>query len=405
MSTDMFLEMEESTADESEAAALWAIVAEAARRGASDLMLLAERSETTIAMRRWGLVEPLSVVDTATGRHYVSALKAAASMDIAERRRPLDGRITLDVDGEAIDIRINTLPTLHGEDATLRLLDPRQEVRTLGDLGLADRDHEALGDLLAQPSGLILVTGPTGAGKTTTLYASLAQLNDGSRKINTLEDPIEYALPGVRQSQVNAAIGLDFAQLLASVLRQAPDVVMVGEVRDPQTASTAVRAANSGHLVFATLHAPTAAGAVQSMLALGVEPHFLASSLVGVVAQRLVRLLCPGCRHEYEVQAESLSTPDDSLDSLSHIYAPTGCHRCCDSGYVGRGGIFEIMPATREVRSLIAASSARDEIHALAVQAGMFDFRSAALASLAEGRTSIEEVVRVIPTDLLQLDL
>lgn len=400
----MFAELSDQINQDSESAALWALVKEAARRGASDLHLLMERRETCISMRRWGLVEPLAVVDSATGRHYVSALKAAAEMDIAERRRPMDGRISIELDGTPVDVRINTLPTLYGEDATLRLLDPRQEVRTLDDLGMADRDHEALDNLLAHPSGLVLVTGPTGAGKTTTLYACLTKLNDGTRKINTLEDPIEYALPGVRQSQVNSAIGLDFARLLASVLRQAPDVVMVGEVRDLQTAATAVRAANSGHLVFATLHAPTAAGAVQSMLAHGVEPHFLASSLVGVVAQRLVRLLCTHCRRVCTLPVDSHPPAENQTQIPDRIYAPTGCHRCNDAGFTGRGGVFEIMPATSGVRGLIANKRPRDDIHACAVSEGMIDFREATLATLCEGQSTIEEVVRVIPADLLQVE-
>ncbi|MCO6047628.1 GspE/PulE family protein [Aeoliella sp. ICT_H6.2] len=387
--------------------ALHALIEEAARSGASDLLLLADQHHTTIAIRRWGLVERLGEVEPAIGRHYVSAVKVMAEMDIAERRRPLDGRISLQIDGQPIDIRVNTLPTLHGEDATLRLLDPRQEVRTLDQLGMADADRERIADLLANPSGLILVSGPTGAGKTTTLYACLAELNDGTRKINTLEDPIEYSLEGVRQSQVNEAIDLDFARLLASVLRQAPDVVMVGEVRDVETATTAVRAANSGHLVFATLHAPTAAGAVQSMLALGVAPHFLASSLLGVVAQRLVRVLCPHCRQKHE-----LPELTSAFESVAHllpndmgrgIHCSQGCHCCGDSGYAGRGGLFEIMSATKATRGLIASQAARDEIHAQAVEDGLVDFRSAAIVALAEGRTSIEEVVRVIPTDLLDV--
>lgn len=388
--------------------AIGTLIENAARCGASDLLLLADQHHTTLAIRRWGMVEKLGEVSPAVGRHYVSAVKVMAEMDIAERRRPLDGRISLTIDGSPIDIRVNTLPTLHGEDATLRLLDPRQEVRTLDQLGMAEADRTRIADLLAHPSGLILVSGPTGAGKTTTLYACLAELNDGTRKINTLEDPIEYSLAGVRQSQVNPAIGLDFAQLLASVLRQAPDVVMVGEVRDAETAATAVRAANSGHLVFATLHAPTAAGAVQSMLALGVAPHFLASSLLGVVAQRLVRVLCVHCRQKYVIP--ELTSAFESVahwlpgDADRGIHCSRGCHRCADSGYTGRGGLFEIMAATKATRALIASKAPRDEIHAQAVQDGLVDFRSAALVALAEGRTSIEEVVRVIPTDLLEAE-
>lgn len=383
-------------------------VQQAVERQASDLYFQAERDGMSIAIRHWGVVEPLARVDSAMGRHLVSAIKVWAKMDIAERRRPLDGRLEIVVDGQEIDVRVNSLPTLFGEDVTLRLLDPGREQRSLDELGMRDADRNRIRGLLQHPSGLILVTGPTGAGKTTTLYACLAELNDGKRKINTLEDPVEYSLEGVRQSQVNSKIDLSFAHLLASVLRQAPDVVMVGEVRDHETAATAVRAANSGHLVFATLHAPVAAGAVQSMLALGAAPHFLASSLIGIIAQRLVRTLCVHCRKQYElIDAGEVFADVEGLlesDAPAELFGPGGCTRCDHHGYTGRTGVFEIMTVDRGVRQLIANTRPNDEVEQAAIHSGMTEFRRAALLAIAEGRTTLEEVLRVIPTDVLKLE-
>lgn len=405
-----FVELDGQDAAEWETAnrVFGSLLEQAIERRASDLFLLSDRDCLTVSIRRWGLVEKLKEFPPALGRQMVNVVKIWAKMDLVERRRPLDGRIELQVAGRPVDVRVNTLPTLFGEDATLRLLDPHQEVRSLDGLGLAVREKNRLLGLLDRPSGLILVTGPTGAGKTTTLYACLARLNDGVRKVNTIEEPIEYSIAGLRQSQVNRAIGLDFPQLLASVLRQAPDVVMIGEVRDAETAATAVRAANSGHLVFATLHAPVAAGAAPSMFALGAAPHFLASSLVGVVAQRLVRRLCPRCRVAYELpDAHHMFSGVESLidgEPANVIYGPRGCHQCDDSGYAGRCAIVEVLTASAHVRRIVAERRARDEVHQAAVEEGMVTFRRAALAALAEGRTSPEEVTRVIPREVLGLE-
>lgn len=363
------------------------LVSHALDRGASDLFLLSDQDDMAVSIRRWGLVESLERVPESIGRQLINVAKSWAAMDLVERRRPMDGRIAISYHGRDVDIRINTIPTLYGEDATLRLLDPENAIGGLTEIGLGAPQRDALAELLNRPNGLILVCGPTGAGKTTTLYGCLSHLNDGSRKINTIEEPIEYSLPGVRQSQVNRAIGLGFAPLLASVLRQAPDVVMVGEVRDEETAVAAIRAANSGHLVLATLHAPAAAAAIPSLVALGAAPHFLASALAGVVAQRLVRRLCPRCRKAYELPQAA----------APRIFGAPGCHACGDTSYVGRAPIAEVLTATGAVRELIAASRPVDEIHRQACGDGMISFHSSALAALSDGLTSIEEVVRVIP--------
>jgi general secretion pathway protein E len=376
---------------------------------ASDLFLTSNENHVAVAARHLGLLRLLSVVPTDLGRRCIAHIKAVAGMDVAEKRRPLDGRCIYQREtGPPLDLRINTLPTLYGEDVTMRLLDRESRLLSLEELGLLRRDHNQLLGLLNSPSGLLLVTGPTGSGKTTTLYACLSYLNNGERKINTIEDPVEYAVAGVRQSQVNPRIDVDFPELLRSVLRQAPDVIMVGEVRDPVTAETAVRAANSGHLVLATTHAPVAAGGIQSMLSLGVHPHFLASSLLGVVAQRLVRTLCPECKKSYDI-ADSPHTFDEIKRWLEpgqgHVlYGPAGCEACHQTGYAGRTGVFEVLALSRDIRKLIMAREPMQAIRRKAVEEGMIEFRHSALLKVARGETSVEEVFRAVPTEYLGVE-
>jgi type II secretory ATPase GspE/PulE/Tfp pilus assembly ATPase PilB-like protein len=288
------------------------------------------------------------------------------------------------------------------------LLDRKFGLKTLDQIGLSRTEANKLQAALANPSGLVLVTGPTGTGKTTTLYACVQHLNDGSRKINTLEDPVEYAVAGVRQSQVNTKIGLDFPELLRNVLRQSADVIMIGEIRDEETAHTAVRAANSGTLVLATLHAPVAAAAVQSLTALGVNPYFLSSSLLAVIAQRLVRTLCPDCRVAYDI-SEAPHTFADIQSLLepglgTFLYGPSGCDKCLHQGYSGRTGIFELMTFQRSLKQLVAKGCTAEELQQLAIQHGMVEFRRAAMLKVAQGVTSTEEMVREIPAEQLGLD-
>jgi type II secretory ATPase GspE/PulE/Tfp pilus assembly ATPase PilB-like protein len=343
------------------------------------------------------------------GRRCMAHIKAAAGMDVAEKRRPLDGRWIRRRNGEStIDLRISTMPTLWGEDFTLRLLVRGSQLLSLEQLGLLRRDFNELFALLNSPSGMILVTGPTGSGKTTTLYACLTYLNNGERKINTIEDPIEYAVEGVRQSQINPRLDVDFPDLLRGALRQAPDVIMVGEIRDPITAETAVRAANSGHLVLATLHAPVAAGAIQSMLSLGVHPHFLSSSLRGVIAQRLIRTLCPACKMTLDL-SEAPHTFDEVRQWLEpgqgrQLYAPNGCAECHRSGYAGRTGVFEVLTVKRELRKVIYEGQTTQAIRQKAIADGMIEFKQSALLKVARGETTAEEVLRAVPTEYLGLD-
>lgn len=338
----------------------------------------------------------------------IRSLKAVAGLDIAETRRPLDGRFIQDLEDRRIDLRINSIPTLFGEDLTCRILDRSMNLYEISELGMSPQDESNLVAMLNSPSGLILVTGPTGTGKTTTLYASLQYLNDSSRKINTLEDPIEYAMPGVRQSQVNVKLGVNFSDLLRNVLRQAPDIIMIGEIRDEETATTAVRAANSGHLVLATLHAPIAAGAVQSMLALGAHPYFLASCLLGVVAQRLIRVLNPETRMGFDISM-SPDTFKDVEDLLGpgegkEIFGPDPTDENSQGGYLSRTGLFEVMTLNREIRRLIAEGRPSQEIEKEAIKNGMIEFRRAALLKVAQGVTSTEEMLRAVPSEYLGLE-
>jgi len=383
------------------------IVRYAAGRRASDLFVLSDQHATRVMVRRLGLLEPVTEVSLDQGRHLINSIKASAGMDIAEKRRPQEGRWLFD-DDQRLDLRINCIATLFGEDMTLRILDRGMSLMKIDQLGMRQEELGKVLAMLSSPSGLILVTGPTGSGKTTTLYACLQHLNDGRRKINTLEDPIEYSVKGLRQAQVNPRLGIHFAELLRNTLRQSPDVIMVGEVRDEETAVTAVRAANSGHLVLATLHAPVAAGAVQSMTALGVHPHFLATSLLGIVAQRLMRVL-----HEEHKVAYDISMSPDTFEDIEElldeneggtIYGPgTGDPECPD-GYDRRTGLFEVLSFNRDLRRMVAEGRPAREIQNAAIKNGMVEFRRGALLKVAQGTTSTEEMLRVVPSEYLGLE-
>ncbi len=385
------------------------LIEHAARIGVSDLFLCTNENHVAVAGRHLGILRPISFLALDQGRRCMAHIKALAGLDVAEKRRPLDGRWFHQGSGTSpLDLRINSMPTLHGEDFTLRLLDRDTRLLDINHLGLLRHDHNQLLALLNNPSGLILVTGPTGSGKTTTLYACLRSSHNGTRKINTIEDPIEYAVEGIRQSQVNTRLDVGFPELLRSVLRQAPDVIMVGEVRDPVTAETAVRAANSGHLVLATLHAPIAAGAIPSMINLGVHPHFLTSSLLGVVSQRLLRTLCQECRVRIDL-SDSPNTFDEVRRFLApgegnDLYGPLGCAGCRQLGFSGRTAVFEVLTVTPSIRRLILERQPLQIIGPKAIEEGLIPFRLSALIKVARGETSIEEVFRAVPTEYLGLD-
>ena len=380
--------------------------------GASDLMILAHEDYYAVNIRHLGLFRPVSICSYDFGKRIAMHIKAQAGMDVAEHRRPLDGRWIYDeiveegsedTEDNTVDLRISTVPTLHGEDTVIRLLSRKVGLFALDEIGLSSHDLEAVKLILDSPGGLVLCCGPTGSGKTATLYAALNHLRNGTRKINTIEDPIEFALDGLRQSQVNHVIGIHFAELLRGVLRQAPDIIMLGEIRDHETATTAVHAANSGHLVLSTIHAPVAAAAVESMRSLGVNKHFLATALRGVISQRLVRTLDPETRVEYDI-----SHAPQIFEPIKHLlgegegetfYAPgAGAGR---TGYNNRTGVFEVLSMTSAIRDMVSRGSDTNRIRAQAAREGALDFRANALMKVAKGITSIEEVFRVIPAEYL----
>lgn len=381
--------------------ALNVILTQAVKGGASDLFIQPNGNHYAVLSRQLGVVRPLVVVSNELGMSILNSIKSAAGLDLAERRHPLDGRWSYQVGEAAFDFRINTIGTHYGEDMVIRLLATGGDSIQLEDLGMVGNQFSDLRAVLNSGSGLLLVTGPVGAGKSTTLYACLNALNDGSRMIITLEDPIEKLIKGIRQCQVIPKIGIGFPELLRGVLRQSPDVIMIGEIRDEETAQTAVRAANSGHLVLTTLHSPLAAGAVASMLAFGVNPYFLANSLIGVVAQHLVRRLSPKSRKMYDV-SHSPDTFSDVKEYLQEgqgnvIYGPDVNDPESQGGYVGLTGLFEVLTINRKLKELIANSARSADIHRAALERGMLDFSRAALLKTAQGVTGIEDIGRLIP--------
>jgi type II secretory ATPase GspE/PulE/Tfp pilus assembly ATPase PilB-like protein len=382
------------------------LIEHAARLHVSDLYLNTEEDRVEAAARHLGLMRPLATLPLDLGRRCISYIKTLADMNISERRRPLDGRWLFSRrSGRRLDLRINTIPTMYGEDCTIRILDQVDRLLAIDQIGLDPLLYDQLIRLLSSPSGLLLVTGPTETGKTTTLYSCLSYLNNGERKINTIEDPVEYTIRGIRQSQVNTIIGLTFDELLRGVLRQAPDVVMIGEIRDPETARTAVRAAASGHLVLSTLHAPVSTAAIHTMLRFEVHPHLLATSLLGVISQRLLRTLCPRCRQTFEVPSAHIF--DEVRDRLAsgqgeNLYGPGGCSECFGTGYAGRTAVFEMLRVSPAIRRSIDEGASTQAIRTQAVEGGLVVFRHSALLKIAQGQTSIEEVIRVLPGEYLE---
>ncbi len=357
-----------------------ALLTQASRDGASDIHVEPFEGYSIVRFRIDGTLRDIVRPRRELHAALVSRIKILAQLDIAEKRLPQDGRIALRIGGRPIDVRVSTLPTGHGERAVLRLLDKEAGRLDLGRLGMGEATLGAFDRLVRQPHGIVLVTGPTGSGKTTTLYSALGRLDASTTNILTVEDPIEYDLDGIGQTQVNPRIDMSFARALRSILRQDPDVIMIGEIRDLETAQIAVQASLTGHLVLATLHTNDAVSAVTRLIDMGVEPFLLSSSLLGVVAQRLVRRLCLQCRQP---------------DPVAGGWRAVGCLACGRTGFAGRTGVYELLTVDDAIRSLIHRNAPQAELLAAAVAAGMISMREDGRRWVDAGITSLDEVVRV----------
>ncbi len=371
------------------------VLTQAIKQKASDVHFETFEDELIIRFRVDGVLREILKPPRALSPLLVSRLKIMSKLDIAEKRLPQDGRIALKIAGRPVDVRVSTIPTHYGERIVLRLLDKNQAPLNLGKLGMLEEAQLKIETLISSPHGIILVTGPTGSGKTTTLYAALNKLNQSSRNIMTVEDPIEYYLPGVSQTQVNTKVNMSFAKGLRAILRQDPDVVMVGEIRDKETADMAVQASLTGHLVLSTLHTNSAIGAISRLRDMGVEPFLLSSTLVGVVAQRLVRRLCDHCKQEISCTEEEklLLGVDGKAKEVFH-YSPQGCSECMDLGYSGRMGIYEIIMIDDELASMVHASASEQAIESYTRKKSK-SMRQDGWRRVLNGDTSIEEVLRV----------
>lgn len=370
-----------------------AIIVEAVREGASDIHIETYESRLSVRYRVDGVLHEAVQLSPDVSPLLVSRIKVMAKLDIAEKRVPQDGRISLLIGGRDIDIRVSTLPSNNGERVVARLLDKQAGQFDLENLGFDTAQLSSFKTLLAQAHGIVLVTGPTGSGKSTTLYGGLTHINDQTRNILTVEDPIEYNLDGIGQTQVNTKADMTFARGLRAMLRQDPDVVMVGEIRDVETAEIAVQASLTGHLVLSTLHTNSAIGAVTRLRDMGIEPFLLASSIIGIVAQRLVRMLCEDCK----IAIEASSSEQDILNrsgQATTIYKPVGCERCRDSGYRGRTAIYEIISIDEDLRQKIHENDSEEELVRQA-RLSSSSIREDGNAKVLAGLTSIEEIIRV----------
>ncbi|MEX2131808.1 MAG: type II secretion system ATPase GspE [Pseudohongiellaceae bacterium] len=371
-----------------------ALLTQALREGASDIHVEPFETRSVVRLRIDGTLRDLIEPAQALHGAIVSRIKIMAQLDIAEKRLPQDGRITLRVAGKPVDVRVSTVPAGHGERVVLRLLDKQAGRLDLTRLGMDDITLGRIDRMIREPHGIVLITGPTGSGKTTTLYAALSRLNANALNIMTVEDPIEYALDGISQIQVNSRIDMSFARALRTILRQDPDVVMIGEIRDLETAQIAVQASLTGHLVFATLHTNDAVSAVTRLVDMGVEPFLLASSLLGVGAQRLVRRLCLECRKPFGAATAPLQELGLAVSGAT-LYTAQGCPACKGSGYRGRTGIYELLTVDDQLRRLIHDRASEQTLRDYAVHHGMRTLREDGMRWAGTGLVSLEEVVRV----------
>ncbi|MGC5704340.1 type II secretion system ATPase GspE [Pseudomonas sp. NFXW11] len=375
-----------------------AILGEAVKSKASDVHLETFEEHLSVRLRVDGLLREVLRPRRELATLLVSRIKVMAKLDIAEKRIPQDGRIALRIAGHEVDVRVSTLPSSHGERVVMRLLDKQAGRLDLAHLGMSADLRQRLEGALHKPHGILLVTGPTGSGKTTTLYAGLASLNSLERNILTIEDPVEYHLGGIGQTQVNAKVDMTFARGLRAILRQDPDVVMVGEIRDRETAEIAVQASLTGHLVLSTLHTNSAIGAVTRLVDMGIEPFLLCTSLLGVLAQRLVRVLCPECKQAHPADAAACERLGLNPDTAPQLFRPAGCASCQHSGYRGRRGIYELVLFDDTLRQLIhgGASEHQLQLHARQHAPSLFDDGQ---AMVLQGLTSLEEMLRVTQRD------
>ncbi len=392
------VELHESAAEAPIVKLVNSIIAQAAERGASDIHFEPDGRELRVRFRIDGVLSVSTTIPPRMVAGVVSRTKIMAELDIAEKRVPQDGRVGLTVDGRAVDIRVVTLPSVHGESIVMRILDKSNVQIDLHKLGMQDAERRRFQDAFSQSYGAVLATGPTGSGKSTTLYAALQQLNTTEKNIITIEDPVEYQLDGITQVQVNPRAGLTFANGLRSMMRADPDIIMVGEIRDGETAQIAIESALTGHLVLSTLHTNDAPTAITRLIEMGIEPFLVASAIDCVVAQRLARTLCSTCKKRTIVPAEVLRESGFNVRLDLECYEPVGCGRCGGMGYKGRLGLYEVMSMTEEIRSLVLQRAPADEIAAVAMREGMHRLRDDGFEKVKAGLTSLAEVARVTGT-------
>lgn len=373
------------------------ILVQAVKRGASDIHIEPFEKEVRVRYRIDGVMYPAFTPPKRLQAALISRIKIMANLNIAEKRLPQDGRIEIKVGDKEIDIRVSVLPTTFGERIVLRLLDKTRTFSKLKDLGFADRDYAVIERAIAKPNGIIYVSGPTGSGKTSTLYSILSELNSTEVNIVTVEDPVEYQMPGIAQVQVREKIGLTFAAALRSILRQDPDIIMIGETRDFETAQIAIQSALTGHLVLSTIHTNNAPATITRLLDMGIEPFLIASSIIAVVAQRLVRVLCPVCKKQYKPTPEEIKSLGLSEAEAAKInfYKAVGCDECGGTGYKGRMALFEIMEMTGDIAQLTMERADATAIQRQAVADGMTLLIQDGIRKIKQGLTTIEEVVRV----------
>lgn len=370
-----------------------ALLTEAIKESASDIHIETFEKRLAVRLRVDGVLRTIVEPKRQLAPLLVSRIKVMARLDIAEKRVPQDGRISLRVAGKEVDVRVSTMPSSNGERVVLRILDKNASTLNLTSLGMSGRDYELLKEIIFKPHGIILVTGPTGSGKTTTLYAALTELNDNSRNILTVEDPVEYQIDGIGQTQVNNKVDMTFAKGLRAILRQDPDVVMVGEIRDLETADIAVQASLTGHLVLSTIHTNSAIGTLTRLQDMGIEPFLISSSLLAVLAQRLVRILCQDCKVAYPADERAKELLEIKTDQEVTLYRAKGCEHCNMSGYKGRTGIYELVVLDEKMRTLIHNNAGEQEIEKYARTRGP-SIRADGRRIVLEGATTLEEVLR-----------